>query len=515
MNIKYLKRIRVYVSIFFLVLTTFVFIDFAEIFSPGLIDGILYLQFIPSVVAFINTPALWTAGFLFVLILTVFFGRIYCSSICPVGTLQDFIGYLKRKIRKKVRFRYKKASNILRYSILGITVLFLLFGSLFFVDLLDPFSNFGRIASNLFRPVYFFLNNTLTSVLEGFSIYKLYYVTQVSYNWVSLAFPAFFLLVLITMVLWRGRLYCNTICPLGTFLGLISRYSVYKIGIKESECTLCGACMTVCKAECIDMKNRTIDNSRCINCHNCFNACSQNGINYYKRKDKKQTVSIKGQERRNAVLMFFSMLFLTGFRDKKNPDQGTVSEKERKNAITPPGSIGHDHFTSYCTACHLCISACPTQVLKPALLEYGFEGVLQPKMDYGNTFCNYECTRCSEVCPSGAIMQLTFKEKQKVQVGAVRLRKGRCVVYRDRVACGSCAEHCPTKAVSMKPFVGNLMVPVVNRSLCVGCGACEYACPTVPYKAIYVEGHQEHKEAEVPVTKAESNKNEELEEFPF
>jgi ferredoxin-type protein NapF len=498
-------------------LISFVFIDFTEALSPGLINSILFLQFIPSLLAFINIPALYTSGFIFVLIMTLLFGRVYCSSVCPVGTLQDAIGFLKRKLRRKTSYRFKKANNILRYTVLGISVLFIALGSLFFLNLLDPFSNYGRIAANLFKPLYIGLNNFFTSLMEGFGIYKLYYIKQIKYNWISLVFPAFFLLTLFVLVFRRGRIYCNTICPLGTFLGLISRYALLRIQINKEACTVCAACSLVCKAECIDLKKKEIDNSRCVNCHNCFGVCAQKGINYrysgFKAK-KKMGADIKG--RRNSILTIAPLFLFVAFRQKNRVQNqsGIRGKSERKNAITPPGSIGHEHFTTFCTACHLCVSSCPSQVIKPSLFEYGLEGVLQPMMDYQNAYCLYECTRCGDVCPSGAIMPLLFEEKRKIQIGVAKLNKNTCVVYRDRIACGACAEHCPTKAVSMQPYIGYLTVPVIRPELCVGCGACEYACPTSP-KAIYVEGHYLHKEAIIPVSKEQESTEHKMEDFPF
>jgi ferredoxin-type protein NapF len=181
--------------------------------------------------------------------------------------------------------------------------------------------------------------------------------------------------------------------------------------------------------------------------------------------------------------------------------------------VTPPGSVSQHHFTRACTACHLCVSACPTGVLQPSLFEYGLAGMMQPFMDYDVDFCNYECTRCSEICPNGAILPLTAEEKLTTQIGVVRFEKHNCIVHTDGTACGSCSEHCPTQAVKMVPYIGELTIPEIIPDICIGCGACEYACPVTPYKAIVVDGHLEHAIAQKPEETELEEKP--LEDFPF
>ncbi len=170
----------------------------------------------------------------------------------------------------------------------------------------------------------------------------------------------------------------------------------------------------------------------------------------------------------------------------------------KRNPVSPPGSQSIAHFTPTCTACHLCVSACPTQVLQPAWLEYGWSGILQPRMDYHISFCNFECTLCGQVCPTGALLPLSKATKQTTQLGIATFLQERCIVYTDHTACGACAEHCPTQAVQMVPYQKNLTIPAVRETLCIGCGACEYACPVRPRRAIYVSGHVVHLAAQPP-----------------
>jgi len=186
--------------------------------------------------------------------------------------------------------------------------------------------------------------------------------------------------------------------------------------------------------------------------------------------------------------------------------------------VAPPGAGDLARFNDLCIACHLCVSACPYGVLQPAMLEYGLSGLLQPYMDYTTGYCSYECNRCGQVCPTGAIRALDLAAKQIAQLGVARFVRDNCIVYTDHTACGACDEYCPTKAVHMVPYRDGLTIPEVRENLCVGCGACENACPARPHRAIYVDGYPVQKLAERPISKPLEQKPLEQEvkgEFPF
>ncbi|MFO7789727.1 MAG: 4Fe-4S binding protein [Bacteroidota bacterium] len=526
MQYKYLKRFRVVLSVIFLSLLGLFFLDFAEFFPPEFITGVLFLQFIPSLLKFFTVFSLVATGFIIVFILTLLFGRVYCSTVCPLGIMQDVISYLKRKFTKKKRYNYKYIKSIpwLRYSLLGVTVAFLLAGNILLLGLLDPYSIFGRITSDLFRPFFSGATNFVASALNSFDIYAVNKVDIRTIHFEVIIIPIIFLILVVWMSLSKGRLYCNTICPVGTFLGLVSKVSIFQIKLDESTCTKCGLCENACKGECIDYTALKVDFSRCVGCFNCLSVCPASSASYklndlYKAKKAVPETTVNnnhGTDRRKFVGGF--LLALLG-ASKLAKAQNIVSsnattEIERKHPVSPPGSKTTERFNNACTACHLCVNVCPTDVLQPAVLQYGYRGLMQPRLDNHAGYCNYECTLCGDVCPTGAILPISTQEKKLTQIGRARFVKENCIVETEGTDCGSCAEHCPTKAVRMVDYKNNLRIPEVTEDICIGCGACEYACPTAPYKAIYVEGNPVHERAKNPQQK-QVEKVEHKEDFPF
>ncbi len=530
MKQKHLKTIRIIVSLIFLLLIGFMFIDFKQLLPQKLIDAALYLQFVPSVLKFIQVFSISALGFLFIILLSLLFGRVYCSSICPLGTLQDVISFIGKKFKKsKRKYKYSRPKNILRYSILGITVISFIAGTILIVNLLDPYSNFGRIFSDFLQPAYIKANNILAGILNKRDIYTLQPQDIIPPNWYTLIYPVIFVIFLFWLSFWHGRLYCNTVCPVGTLLGLLSKYSMLKIKFDKEKCTICGKCSNVCKSSCIQLKGQKVDFSRCVACYNCINTCPEDAIRYQFNWKKNQQPTIQKQENSsntNSKRDFInkSLLFVAGIvglsklinaqhADVEVKEPSTIPE-DKKYPISPPGSLSLQHFNHYCTGCHLCVSACPTKVLQVSLFEYGTQGLLQPHMDYHANFCNYECKVCTEVCPTGAIMPQRLDDKKKIQIGVVIFEKENCVVYTENTACGACSEHCPTKAVRMVPYKDGITIPETDQDLCIGCGACEYICPTRPYRAIYVDGNKVHQQAKEPVQE-ELEQPDTEEKFPF
>ncbi|WP_439181938.1 4Fe-4S dicluster domain-containing protein [Carboxylicivirga taeanensis] len=516
MNYKRLKRTRVILSLLFFILTTSLFLDIYEKYANETVQEILYLQFIPSFLKFLNSFAIGTIGFLIIIALTAFIGRFYCSSICPLGILQDLIAWLAKK-RSNKTFFYKKKQGypILRYALLIITALTLAFSFSALITILDPYSNFGRIITYLVRPVVVVVNNGLSMLLHKVEIYSLNPLKLVGAPWFVLLFTSSLFIAITYMSYKRGRLFCNTICPVGTFLGLLSKVSYLKIQFNKENCTKCGKCIGACKSECIDIKNFRIDSSRCVDCFNCLTVCQDNALRLTSQKPSSQQPA--ETSRRAAIATGIGLLIgpkaLADINNKKDTSQ--LLENKKEFAVSPPGSISIQRFNSICTGCGLCIAACPTQVLQPAVNQYGLKGFMQPHMDYLSGYCNFDCRGCGKICPTGAILPITIKEKQLTQLGKAVFVKENCVVYTDGTDCGACSEHCPTKAVNMVPYEGKLLIPEVNQEICIGCGACEHPCPIdAPYKAIFVDGNAIHQAAQKPKEEEQTTAPVE-EDFPF
>ena len=307
MDLRFLKKVRIIVSLLFLLSITALFLDLSFSIQSWFADYPLYLQFIPSFLSFINTGVLAGLGFFIVLVLTLVFGRVYCSSICPLGVLQDIIIFISNKI-KTIFFGLKKPWNKTRYSLLAVTVIFLILGSSIGINLLDPYSNYGRIVTNIIRPATIGINNIVSSIFEYFNSYA---IIPVEFKGITLLSFFFSFLVLGTIIILsvkNGRLFCNSICPVGTFLGLVSKLSYFKIGIIESNCIQCGDCELVCKSNCIESESKFIDFSRCVGCFNCFDSCPSIGISYvprYKNSDEEGYDSEKRSFLKNLGVFFF------------------------------------------------------------------------------------------------------------------------------------------------------------------------------------------------------------------
>ena len=447
-------------------------------------------------------------------ILTFVFGRIYCSVICPLGIMQDIFGWFCKKAKKN-RYSYSKEMKWLRYTVLVIGVGCWVMGIGSIVQLLAPYSAFGRIATNLLQPVYVAGNNVLASVAEYYDSYMFYHSDVWLRSGVSLIIAGV-TLVTLGVLAWRnGRTYCNTICPVGSILSIISRFSFLKISFDTEKCKNCSLCTKNCKAACIDFKTHTVDASRCVVCGDCIESCKFDALSLAPRPlrgEREPSIDNAGnttppseglgEASRRSFLLASAMLTTAAIAQQKEKmmDGGLaeIQDKvapERQTPLVPPGALSLRNMEHNCTGCQLCISECPNQVLRPSsdLLH-----LMQPVMSYERGYCRPECNRCSQVCPVGAIKPISHEDKASTQIGHAVWIKKNCVVLTDGVECGNCATHCPTGAIEMVPSdpdnEESPYVPTVNEARCIGCGACEYLCPARPYSAIYVEGHEVHKE---------------------
>ncbi|MBQ9874326.1 MAG: 4Fe-4S binding protein [Thermoguttaceae bacterium] len=535
-----------------------------------------------------------------ILIATALFGRVYCSVVCPLGILQDIFSWLSGRVRlffapkqgakaapvgegkqaaPKVK-RPKKPFAWKNYSFsknhIGVRAFFLIYAivagfvGLFYFGLLDPYGIFGRIAVNVFKPLNVMANNGLfeyfsKSESEQWKTAFYHVALRPESGWALVVGLVSFVGIAIFAGL-RGRLYCNTICPVGTLLGILSRFSLLRTRIDASKCVSCGLCEKRCKSSCIDAKSKTVDASRCVVCFDCFGACRKDAIHFgFGRKPElapnetapnsetngkldEATLKEKGRIEREiqgydpskrqfialtALAATAAVAKFAGADDPnpsvENPEGAGETADETEEAkpadygqtpykqnctIMPPGAPSKGHYMHHCVGCHLCVAKCPSHVLKPSGFENGLLGFMQPKVDFSHGFCNFDCTTCGDVCPAKAILPLTVEQKHVTQMGQVVFIKENCIVYAKDEHCGACSEHCPTQAVHMVPYGDNgLTIPETSPEMCVGCGGCEYICPARPYRAIYIEGLPVQKEA-TPPPKEEAKQVEEV-DFGF
>ena len=487
-----LRKIRIVLATVMLIGITWLFVDFTGT-AHQWFSWMPKLQLLEAILA-LNVVAL-----VILIVMTLVFGRIYCSIICPLGILQDIIGWVGKKVKKN-RYTFSKAVSWLRYTMLGVMVVALVAGIGSIVQLLAPYSAFGRIATTLLQPLYKMGNNVLAAISEHYDNYAFYHTeTGVPNITIVLAIACVTLVVLAVLAYRNGRTYCNTICPVGTVLSFLSRFSWMKIQFDADKCKNCSLCTKNCKAACIDFKSHQVDYSRCVVCGDCIESCKFGALEYSSSTRDTSNTSVDPSKR--SFLLASAMMTTAALAQEAKMTDGGLADiedkvaPERQTPLTPPGSLSARNMAQHCTGCQLCISECPNEVLRPS---GDWLHLMQPTMSYELGYCRPECTRCSEVCPAGAIKPIQKEEKSSIQIGHAVWVKKNCIPLTDGVSCGNCARHCPVGAIEMVPSdpddEESLKIPVVNESRCIGCGACENLCPARPFSAIYVEGHEVHKE---------------------
>ena len=509
-----LRKIRITIALLLFVAITLLVLDFTSSFDT-LFSWIAKIQLVPAILA---------ANFIVVAVLaivTLLMGRIYCSAVCPMGTYMDCVAWLWRKLFQKGRAKYHHIEhplvhNVIRGSFLALFIILMVCGMVGVASLIAPYSSYVRMVLTILKPIYLIGNNALAYVAEQMDSYAFYGVEV----WFQ---PS--LVLITTLITWLlisfmaarwGRLYCNSICPVGSVLGLLARFSWLKPVIANDKCVHCGLCERGCKAQAIKVtrEGTTIDYTRCVDCFDCLEACKHGAVEFKGSGFKGQGSRLGDLQntpitpntpntpkespslsRRTFLLTALSMgagaaLAQTG--KKMDGGLAVVKDKvipERQTPILPPGAQSAEYFAKHCTACQLCVSECPNDVLRAStdLLHF-----MQPVMGYEYGYCREECHKCSDVCPTGAIKLADAAMKTSTKVGQAHWIKKNCIPVTDGVDCGNCARHCPTGAIEMIPLDENdeegAYIPMINEARCIGCGACENLCPARPLSAIIVEG---------------------------
>ena len=504
------SAVRRVLAAFSLLAITALFLDLSGALH-GWLGWLAKLQLLPAIMA-ANLAVI--AG---IAVVTLLFGRIYCSVICPLGIFQDGVSWLSgirsgKRLSggkdsgakhsggsKRLRFGWKPERKWLRYTAFGAFVLALVFGVHVLVAVLAPYSAYGRMVGNLLQPLWLWGNNLLAKIAEHYDSYAFYTRDVWLKSLPTLIVAAATFVVLSVLAWWNGREYCNSVCPVGTALSFLSRFAMFRPVIDADKCKGCKLCEKGCKASCIDVANHRIDYSRCVDCMDCLGACKFDALHYKFAWGKKTAseAAAPADPGRRAFLTGTAMLAgaLTLDAQKQKFDGGFARvipkrEPAREGRLVPPGARSANDFYSRCTACGLCVAACPNGVLRPS---GDLEHLMQPYMSFERGYCRPECTECSQVCPAGAILPITPEEKTDISIGIAAVNYDLCVVNRDGVNCGNCARHCPTGAIHMvKPEGSEFRVPSVDASLCIGCGRCEYLCPSRPHSAIRVNGREKH-----------------------
>ncbi len=500
---RYLQIVRIFSQIVFFSL--FLYLLFGTHFTGedyiGRVE--IFFHFDP-LLALATTLASRTFFLAFALagitvILTIIAGRYVCGWVCPLGAVHQFFSFVFKKTRLlKARKGAEKKANRLAWKYY--LLLFVLVASLFTVDLagvVDPISLLYRSFVTGVVPWLARLFSALTGIFYGLRLAPAgdamaQLLSSLSLNQIFQQgfFLSMLFLILVLLNLSRERFWCRYLCPLGALLGLLARWNVAKVKIHPDKCIDCHLCSIHCQTQANPYPNEEWRSHECVYCYTCAAICPTAAISFpvASKPEKFQVVDFA---RRKLLLTSVLATFAAPFF-KISPVQNRAPAK----LIRPPGALPEGHFLQKCVKCGECMKACPTNGLQPALTEAGPEGIWTPMLVPRIGYCEYYCSLCTQVCPTGAIRELTIEEKTRVVIGTAWVNKSRCIPYVLGSPCIVCEEHCPTSPKAIKLVrtevrlpdgrIETPLAPVIELDLCIGCGICEHKCPVVDDPAIYV-----------------------------
>ncbi len=435
---------------------------------------------------------------LIIVFITIVLGRVFCGWICPLGTLNNIVSSFKQSefyIQKDSLFK-------LKYYLL----IFLLISSVFGIQIAGIFDPISLMIRSFSISVYPMFNHLVSSFFDGiynlnipiftdFSeyIYSLFKKTVLPFQqsyYKQGTFIGILFFIILGLNLIERRFWCKYLCPLGALLGILSRFSILKRTVSEG-CTSCGICAKVCQSKASPEKKDLWRRSECMFCWNCDDICPNNAVSFgFTNKINKASLDL---ERRNVIISALSGMAMVPLL-RQNP----LNRENYFNPylIRPPGSLNEKEFLKKCVRCGECMKVCLTNGLQPTFLEAGLEGIWTPLLVPKIGYCEYRCTLCGQVCPTGAIKRLSLENKTKIKIGLAMIDKGRCLPYAHNRPCIVCEEVCPTpkkaiwfEKVSVKDRDSKTIIlqqPHVDLDLCIGCGICETKCPVIDRPAIYI-----------------------------
>jgi polyferredoxin/Pyruvate/2-oxoacid:ferredoxin oxidoreductase delta subunit len=445
---------------------------------------------------------------LITIVVTLVFGRVFCGWACPLGTLNNIVGSIREKSPNDL---YVKGYRIKYYVLIAVLASALF--TLQAVGFMDPLSFLIRSLSVSVYPLF---NYGLRSIFDtiyaqnplGFAsisepLYTVFKKTILSFEQSfykqSVVIGGLFFIVL-GLNLIEKRFWCKYLCPLGALLGVLSRYSILRRSVSEG-CTSCGICATACQGNAQPDAGDHWRDSECLVCRNCDDICPQNAVSFGFSGRKSAAAMDLGRRRiiTSALsgIVAVPLLRITPLTRTNSQDPAL---------LRPPGSLEEKEFLKRCVKCGECMKVCITNGLQPTLLEAGAEGIWSPFLVPRIGYCEYRCTLCGQVCPTGAIRRLKLEDKAKTKIGLAMIDKGRCLPWAHARPCIMCEEACPTpkkaiwtEQVRVRDRQGRgvlLQQPHVDLELCIGCGICENKCPVLGRPAISVSSVGESRSKE-------------------